>query len=493
MPDELPPSPPPGEFAAVGPLDIGAVFANELRVPNDEIMRAKGGDLSVYETVLRDEQCYSTFKQLRTSIIAHEFTVEPGGDRPIDIEAADGLREQLKRIGWDAVSFKMLTAVWYGWAVGECMFGVDGSTITLDEIRVRKARRFKFDKDDGLRLIRTNSPEGTVMPPAKFWVFRAGADDDDDPYPLGLGHYCYWPVWFKRNIMRFWALWGEKFASPTPVIKYPPGAKEDERKKALALSRAIMAGGALAMPSSVALQLLEALARAGDDYEKFCKYSDAGTTKIILCQTMTTDSGSSLSQSQTHADVKVDVAKSYADLQCESFMRGPGKWLTRWNYPGAAIPILYRDYSEAEDLKLVAERDGLLSTVGYRPTPERVKTIYGDGYEPIPAATPTPSVAPAIPEALAPAFAESQPTVVGPADASVERLIGGMGWQKVIGPEVDAIVELCDGAKDLEEVRDRLGELAQRDPTALTEGLARVMFAANVTGQVGADVDTESD
>jgi len=476
----IPVTAPMGESAAITTLDIGAIFADELRVSSDEIMRAKGGDLGVYEQVLRDEQCYATFKQLRTDIISRETRVEPGGDRPIDIEAADDLSAQLAGISWDAITKKMLTGIWYGYSVGECMWQADSTRITLQDVKVRKAKRFRFDKNDQLRLIRTNATQGIVMPAAKFWLFKADADDDDDPYPLGLGYYCYWPVWFKRNMMRFWALWGEKFASPTPVAKFPAGAKEDERKKALALAKTVLSGAALAIPNTVALDLLEALARAGDDYELFCKYIDSATTKIVLCETMTTDSGSSRSQSETHSEVKVDVTQTYADLVCESFRRGPATWLTQWNHPGAVVPRIYRDFSESEDLRNAADRDAKLVVVGYRPSAQRVQETYGTGYEPI-SSTPQENPAP-------PAFAESGALS---ADASIERLIGDGGWEKVIGPEVDTVSKALDRASSLEDARKLISELSEQDPTAVTESLARVMFAAHAAGQLGVDIDAD--
>jgi phage gp29-like protein len=498
VPTDIPAEPTLGEAAVVGPQDIGAIFSEDLRVANDEILRTKGaGDLVIYAKVLTDAQCYSTFKQLRTDIISRETHVEPGGDRPIDKEASDDLELQLARIGWDQVTRKMLTGLWYGYSVGEDMYSVTGSHVNLDAILVRKARRFRFDKNGDLRLIRRDNPTGSVMPKAKFWTFRADADDDDDPYPLGLGYYCYWPVWFKRNMMRYWALWGEKFASPTPVVKYTPGATEEQRKKALALAKQLLMGGSIAMPNTLAFELLEALARAGDDYEKFCKYVDALITKIILCQTMTTDNGSSLAQGQVHAEVKAEVSKSYADLICESFMRGPGTWLTTWNYPGAALPKLWRDYSESEDLKAAADRDKSLNDIGYRPTAERMQEVYGAGYEPVKA--PPPAVVPpqltgTAPAPPAVAFAEPAPApVVGPADDAVERILALDGWQKVIGDEVDEIVRFCEGAASLEEVRNKLADLQKTNPDAVTESLARVMFAANVAGQVDAEIDGNPD
>lgn len=476
------------ELSAVTAEDVGVLYSSELRVPDDEILQARGGDLRVYDKVLRDEQVQSCFRQLRTAIISKEYKVDPGGERPIDIEAAEDLRLNIERIGFDQVTRKMLMGVWYGYSPGECMFGVDAGKVTLDRILVRKARRFRFDRDGGLRLVRKLSGSGELMPEQKFWLFRADQDDDDEPYPLGLGHYCYWPVWFKRNALRFWALWSEKFAAPTAVGKLPPGAKAEERSKLLRILEAIIRGGKIVIPSNVAVDLLEALQRAGDDYERFCKYLDGAIAKIILSQTMTTDDGSSRAQAAVHSDVKVDVVKSYADLHCESFNRGPAHWLTEWNYPGAAIPRVWRDCSEGEDLGQRSKVDRDLYEIGYRPNQQRIVDVYGQGYEPVTTATAGTQVTapPNPPDGEQTQFAEGEGEL--DSEGGIEALIAGDGWERLIGPDVRAIERVVAGAKTLDDAKRLLTEYYAQEPEALTESLARVMFAARIGGDAGAEL-----
>jgi hypothetical protein len=108
---------------------------------------------------------------------------------------------------------------------------------------------------------------------------------------------------------------------------------------------------------------------------------DAAISKIVLSQTMTTDDGSSRSQAQVHENVADAVVKSDADLINESFMRGPLKWWTEWNFPGAQTPRLWRDIEPAEDLNLRAERDVKVKSLGFSPTEEYILEVYGEGWE----------------------------------------------------------------------------------------------------------------
>lgn len=465
------------ELASAGASRIGDGYTSELAPSRDEVLELHGGgDLSLYERLLRDDQVYPTFLQRRSAVVAREWKVDAGGPSELDQRAADFMRDQLQRSAWDGVTFRMLAGLMYGFAVGECMWGMQDGKVVLDSIKVRKSKRFRFGTDGSLRLIKRGEPAGEVMPERKFWVFTAGADDDDDLYGRGLGHYLYWPVWFKRNALQFWALFLERFAVPTPMAKIPAGSTPQERNKFLQLLSAIRNGGRVVVPNGVDIQLLQALKDSGGDFDRFVGRMDASIAKIVLTQTMTTDDGSSYSQGAVHERSMGRVTKSDGDLVCESFTHGPSKWLTEWNFPGAAPPIVYRDMAEAEDLAARATRDRTIFELGFKPTLDYIQETYGDGFEPRPDPPPMAGFG-------GPSFAETLPAV----GDSIDDHLDEEGWRKVIGPEVGAIETLLAKCKSIEEFRDRIGELALSDPKPLAESLARLTFAARVAGQVSAE------
>lgn len=477
-----------GELAAVGGNDIGADFANELRLTSDEVLRARSaGDVGLYDKVLQDDQVHSTFQQRRLAVVSREWYVESASDSPADKAAAEHLEEQLDRIEFDRATFKMLAGLFHGYSVGELMLRANGSLIELDDIRVRKARRFAFDRERNLRLLKRTDPVGTVMPPHKFWVFTAPGNDDDDPHGLGLGHYCYWPAWFKRNALRFWPLFLERFAAGTPIAKVPPGTTPDDRARVARLLQDITTGGRVVIPNNILLEILMAQRSSGGDYHLFCKYLDAAIAKIVLSQTMTTDAGSSRAQAEVHADVKLEVIKSDADLMCASFNAGPARWLTAWNHPGAGTPRVWRKVIAEEDLNKRADRDTKIVGLGFEATQEYIDETYGKGFIKKVQSGQNGNEGDGFgnrstlsPKKSNVEFAE----VAAVVDDATEE-----DWRELIGPEVAAVDELLASAGSLEEARDRLGEIAQRNPDAIVESLARTRFAANVAGQVGEELD----
>ncbi len=456
-----------------------ASAGGQILTPRDEVLRVHGGgDFAVYEKLLDDDQVRPCFRQRRTEIIAREWKVDPGGDAPIDQQAADHLKAQLQRIGWDRTCYKMLAGLMYGYAVGECMFRVgDDGLVQLDKLLVRRSARFCFSATDRALMLKQQG-QPTALPARKFWSYSCGAEDDDDPYGTGLGPALYWPVWLKRNGLKFWALFLERFANPTPKAVVPPGTSEAERSKLLKLLAKITDGGQIVVPRGVDIELLQAIRSSTGDFDEFIQRLDRAIAKIILLQTMTTDDGSSYSQSETHYKVLTAGSKADSDLLDESFRLGPATWLTEWNFPGAKVPIIYRDFSASVDLKAIAERDVALNRLGWKPKAKYIAATYGDNYD-----------------YVAPGSGAAGPSAVGFAEGPsfADRLSTPDGWQKVMGPEVVKIEQLVSRCRTLPELKRKLGDLALTDPLELVEAMATMMFAARALGQMGGEVDDLDD
>lgn len=451
-------------------------FVGEVAVPADPILRGLGGDLTHYENLLRDDQVASTFQQRRRAVTSVDWSVTAASDKPEDKAAAEFVEEQVRGLKFDRITDKMLHGLFYGYAVGECLFGTDGNRIALDDIKVRRAKRFRFGRDGSLRMITSGNTQGVVMPERKFWTFTAGADNDDDLYGRGLGYWCYWPVFLKRNGVKFWSIALEKHGVPTTVGKYHPGATPTEQKKLLQAAAAVSTDAAVVIPEGMMLDFLEAKRQTGADHLEFCDKMDSAIAKVILSQTMTTDDGSSLAQGQVHMDVRDEVVKGDIDLVCESFNDGPVRWLTEWNFPNAAPPRLWREIEEPEDLKAAAERDLIVAEMGFDPSEEYIQEKYGHGW--------TKKVAPASPPSPPAQFAETA------AKDHVDDLADQA--EVAAGPALDDMIEairnVIETSATLEEAQRRLLELYPTlNVDELAETTRRALVVAELTGR--ADVN----
>lgn len=489
--------------------DITRPFVGPLLVPADRVLKARGaGDLLIYEQVLSDPQVKACFEQRRSAVTSCEWQVEAASDRPIDKHAADFIEKQIRKIGFDNVTSMMLYSVFYGYAAAEIIYELDDGLIGWKAIRVRNRRRFRFKADGELRMLTVhNQLEGEPCPAPYFWHIATGADHDDEPYGIGLGHWCYWPALFKRNGIAFWLTFLEKFASPTALGKYPSaGTDATGVSKLLAALSAIRTDSAVAIPEGMTVELLEAARSGTADYKVLHDTMDETISKAILGQTMTTDNGSSKSQAEVHMDVRQDIVKADADLICESLNLGPIRWLTMFNFAGAEPPRVFRVVEEPEDAGKLAERDKKVMDMGYKPGLDYIRETYGDHWaEKVEVAglDEGPNVAigrarladGAVLPGDEAAFAAASDIERQRADAQdrIDALVEqaskfGLEWRTFVAPRVEELQVLLDQADDLQAFRARVVELADAPPnTDLAEALARCNFAAQLLGRSKAD------
>lgn len=490
-------TPPLGEAAAARDGDeFLSAWADGIREPSDPILKGRGTDLKFYDQVRLDPQVWSTLQQRRDAVASREWTVEPGDETPQAEAAAAELKDQLERLDLDAITRQMHWGLFYGYGVAEMMWGIEAGRATIADIKVRRARRFGFDIDGRLMLRPVLARRAELMPGRKFWTYSCGCDTGDEPYGFGLAHLLYWPVYFRRHGMKAWMIALDKYASPTAVGTYPPGAAKEEIDRLLAALLAIRQDSAITIPEGMSVEYLQTSKSAGADYDRFLATFDAWIAKIVLSQTMTTDDGSSRSQAEVHEDVADAVARSDADLICGSFNRGPGTWWTGWNYgPDVAPPVLKRIMDDPEDIDAAVTRDEALARIGWQPTGDRVREVYGEGYErAAPPPVPVPVATPDVPAPPALADADTPDAIAG----FVARIMAEGTARAAANDLLAPVAALIDGETDLQALRDRLAgfSLADAALAPLHEHLARAAFAARIGGEVGAplrdDVDLET-
>jgi phage gp29-like protein len=455
---------------------LGAVSGYaSLLATDDSVLNSRGRDYRIYRETLRDDQAGSTFAQRRLAVVSKEWHVEPASKRRVDVAAADFMREQLQVLEWDRITDRMLFARWYGHAVAECMWQTDGRFITLADVRVRDRSRFAYDRDRALYLV--DGGKTVPMPERKFWTISTGEDNDDAPYGLGLAHWAYWPVFFKRNGIKFWLTFAEKFGMPTAVGKVPAGQLDDVqfRTKALQALQAIASETAVLVPAGMEIDLLEASRSGTGTYDQLVAAMDAAIAKVVVGQTASSEgTPGRLGNDKLQGEVRMDLVKADADLVCGSFNRSPAAWLTEWNFPGARAPRVWRVVEPAEDLNARAERDSKVFALGYEPTEEYIRETYGEGWQKKAAQA---GVDPAqVPGQLAAEFAElgalsamklghrgDQAAIAEAAQAFANR------YESVLGERVQELLDLAETTGDYgtfqERIKAMMAEPAKADTT----------------------------
>ncbi|MDR4518949.1 MAG: DUF935 domain-containing protein [Nitrosomonas sp.] len=470
--------------------DITRGWLNALmHAPIDDkiVVERGGGDYKIYEEVLRDDRVRAGVNQRIYGVIAKPWEVMPGGKRAIDKAAADFIKDQIDNLEFDKITLQMLHGTFYGFSVAEAMWGQDGSRVVIDDIRVRNRRRFAFDGEGALRLKTFNdSMPGELMPDKKFWVVAFGADHHDAPYGLGLAHYLYWLVWLKRNVTRFWAVYLEKFGTPTALGKYPGNTTEAEKQKLLNALRAIQRDSAVTIPEGMEATLLEALRASAADHKDFVNQINDAILMVCLGQTATASgTAGKLGNESERETVKDAILKADSDMLSERFNRTIVKWLVEWNFPGAALPTVYRVFSD-EDLDARIERDTKISGMGFKPTLKYIHETYGGEWEERATAPENPdeNLKQSGGKEQNPQFAESEQADHDPTSIDSQTDILAAESVKAGAVILDKVRDIVGKADTLEQLRDDLlAAFGELDSSQLVNVMEMAFIAADLSGR----------
>lgn len=345
--------------------DITIPFYNGALQHADDTLISRGGGkgLKIYDEIKRDPWASSCLTKRNKRLIAREWEVEAGGDRPIDIEAANFVEGVFKSLPFDRICEDLSGgALLKGFSPGETVWTRDGNRIKPEKIVNHDQRRFAFGEDWKPRL-RTwaNMTDGIELPERKFIVHRHGVVGNN-PYGLGLGHQLFWCVLFKREGVAFWLHFLDKFAGPTVVAQTPYGMLTEEQTKLLNDLANVRSSAALTVPVGTDVKFLEAARSGSVSYKEWLEYWDKQISICILGETLTTDIGSAGSKAaaETHAGMLDMLVDSDADHLSDTLYVTLCTWLIEYNFPGAAVPRVWRlrpsnEKDKAETRKAKAE------------------------------------------------------------------------------------------------------------------------------------------
>jgi len=465
-------------------LDIFTGWIKRMENPDPVLLTESAGKgLKLYDEVDRDPHAGSVLQTRYLSVAGKEWEVLAADDSAGAQEIADFVRSALDDTGLTQMIKELLQAILYGFYVAELMWGIKDGQVVPVKIMDKHPRRFSFTMERELRLLTPqNMIEGEPVPDRKFIVFSWGSSDN--PYGKGLGQKLWWPVWFKKNGIKFWLIFLEKFGMPTAVGKYPPGTPPEQQKALLDAIDAIQNETGVKIPETMAIDLLEASRTGKVTYETFCEYMDRQISKAVLGQTASTEgTPGKLGNEQSQEDVRQDILKADADLICEKLNTTLIPWIVDYNFPNVTdYPKLWLRIEPEKDLKELAERDDtLVSNIGLPVGKKYFYETYNvpepeDGEELVSGVGVQVSGTPEFAEGRR--FSPEQENIEGLVSRSMNRADSAVSG--LTGP----IKQLIANANSLEEIRDGLYQTyGDMDRAEFEDLMARAMFMAELYGR----------
>jgi len=343
----------------------------------------------------KDGHLYSVLQTRKNGVLSRERKVVAASDSPRDREIADFVARSLAHIPqFDQSLRDILDALAKGFSVAEIVWTIGGDRIAVAALKSRYQGRFVFDLDGRLRLLDESDvaqavslcswPTGSLphvnlrrgqidnlsrlLPPEKFIVFTFDGRHGN-PYGSGLCQKAYWYYWFKKNNLKFWVIFNEKFGSPTVVGKYRAGTSDDERNRLLEVIDSLQEDTGIVVPETMVIELLEAR-RSGNinTYRDLADWCNDEMSKIVLGGTLTASEGrraGSYALGKVHEAVRNEYVAADARALMEVVNTQLVAWLVEYNFGRDVVaPRWTLDTADDEDLEREARLDGQLIGMG---------------------------------------------------------------------------------------------------------------------------------
>jgi len=233
----------------------------------------------------------------------------------------------------------------------------------------RHPRRFIFDADNRLRLLTAAEPVvGEALPARKFLVF-APYGRHENPYGHPQLRSVWWLAYFKRQVLRFWVMFCEKYGTPTAVLKHPLAATDTEKRGYRRIIGSIQQETGLVVPEGVELSLLEAERHGGgSSYRELIEFCNREMSKALLGQTLTTETEGrgSYALGRVHQAVRADIVRQDAQALMALVNTQLVRWIVDLNFPAALrlYPRWQLTPPRDADLRLQLEIDRFFSERG---------------------------------------------------------------------------------------------------------------------------------
>jgi len=346
-------------------FDIGN-FLGLLPDP-DPVLQKMGEGPAILESLSADSHLMAVMQTRKNGTLETEFEVKAGSAKdaeptPQAQALADALKEDLWKMGLRDVISQVLESTLYGMTPCELLWEARDGMVRLKEIRPLPARWFAYDMDNAARFLTASSPYlGVPLPEGKFVISRHHPSYDN-PYGIRLLSRVFWPIFFKRNTLKFWVEFLEKFGGAFLIGKYQNPA---DAPGMLAQLTAMIRSSVAVVPAGAEVDAIVTNSTGTSDaFERFKNSMDSEISKVILGQTLTTEVGDK--GTQALGTVHKTVLDSYvtADKALVKAFFDEVAWLYgQINDATASSPVL--EWEQEEDEKnTLATRDKTLADTG---------------------------------------------------------------------------------------------------------------------------------
>ena len=240
-----------------------AQHADSLNKPyNTDPLYCKNHNYSVHEDMMIDEQVSVCIQLKKDITLGSGWEIKPGesGQEEIVADLSAALRDDVDK-PLENMLDEVISGDYYGFSLSEKIFQRrDDNGIALKTLKTRHPDTWIIRTDDrgNIEKYEQIGVSGSNAVDPKVLIHYINNGKFQNPYgtPDLTAAYLSW--FAKREFVKYFAIFGEKSASPIPVGKYPKGMKEDERAGLLTILKKFQIKTAMVIPREMEIEFLEA-------------------------------------------------------------------------------------------------------------------------------------------------------------------------------------------------------------------------------------------
>jgi phage gp29-like protein len=333
----------------------------------DELITRRG--MRWYDKIRRDDAVKGAMALKKGAVLSPGWELTPASEDPGGEEVVEFIQYVFEHMeplygNLDDHLQQILTALDYGFSITEIIWQtIEEAPYAgwwgLRTLKPRKPHRFWFDVDAHDNLL----PNGICQDENKYpiekflhWGYRRefgnwyGQSDLRETYE-------WW--WLKDNLIKWSAIYAERFAIPIATGTYPAGWPKNEDIVAFRTMLAnIQANTSMTMSDAFTVKLQEAVGRGADVLEKLIKAADTGIARAILMPsqlgvTAQPDVGT-YAQARKHFDVLLIVVQDIQnDVARQVVQQQLIRRLVHANYGPRPLPIFeFKPLQEEDEQRL---------------------------------------------------------------------------------------------------------------------------------------------
>jgi phage gp29-like protein len=256
-------------------------------MPNpDAVLKKNNKSINAYHDIRQDPHVYSCLQSRRSGVLSLEWGIDVG---EAQTEQGAFVESVLRKLDMHRVISGILEAVPYGYQPLEIYWREESMRFVIADIVAKPPEWFHFDIHQRLMFRSNKNTDGIACAPLKFITAQHNASYTN-PYGDALLSKCFWAVTFKKNAMRFWLRFAEKYGMPYLAGTIPPGAALDDLDELKAILEEMRQDGVIVTESNSEVKIIDASGAASSLlFQALIAHCNAEITRVILSHAGSTE------------------------------------------------------------------------------------------------------------------------------------------------------------------------------------------------------------